>query len=87
VPDDVARSVPDHLRSSRDYDVLDRAYEFRAGYGAWPRTWVEFCHGLGHLARAAANEKLQAADAFVAPQQKKEQWRQWVHDHQYLAGG
>lgn len=89
MPDDVQRSVPRHLRGNGDRapDYLDQALEFRAAYGSWPSTWVEFCHGIGHLSRAGAAEKLRIADAVAAHKQEKGGWRQWVRDHEYLSGG
>ena len=86
MPDDVPRPVPTHLRGSSAADLLDQAYEFRAGFGAWPETWAEFVHGMGHLSRASAAEKLRLADAFAATQNAKG-WAKWVRDHQSLAGG
>lgn len=85
--DDVPRPVPGHLRSTGAADLLDQAYEFRATFKAWPRTWPEFVHGMGHLSRAAAAEKLRIADAVAAHKQKPEDWQQWKSDHQTLAGG
>lgn len=81
------RPVPGRLRGTGAPDLLDQALEFRAAFGAWPRTWAEFVHGLGHLARAGAAEKLRIADAVAAHKQKTEHWRQWQHDHRTLAGG
>lgn len=55
--------------------------------GAWPETWVEFQHGIAHLGRASAAEKLRIADAVAAHKQKAADWRRWRSDHQCLAGG
>lgn len=85
--DDVPRPVPGHLRSAGAADLLDQALEFRAAFGAWPRTWPEFVHGLGHLSRAAAAEKLRMADAIAAHKQKPEDWLRWQSDHRTLSGG
>jgi hypothetical protein len=86
VQDDVARPVPAHLRSAGAADILDQALEFRVGFGAWPRTWAEFVHGMGHLSRAAAAEKLRIADA-VAATKNPDGWQQWARDHRTLSGG
>lgn len=85
MPDDVARPTSGRLRSARAVDLLDSALEFRAAFGAWPETWLEFVHGLGHLGRAAAAQKLRIADAVAATRDPKG-WRQWQHDHRTLAG-
>lgn len=84
MPDELPRPVPRHLKGKGDADLLDQAHEFRAAFGAWPRTWVEFSHGMAHLARASTREKLRMADAVAAHKQKRRQWNQWVRDHQAL---
>ena len=86
MPDDVPRPIPGHLRGSGAADLLDQAWEYRAGFGAWPETWPEFVYGLGHLSRASAAEKLRLADSFAATQ-NAEGWPQWVRDQQTLSGG
>lgn len=87
MPDEIDRAVPRHLRGEGDPDLLDQALEYRAGFGAWPGTWVEFQHGIAHLGRAAAAEKLRMADAVAAHKQKEGDWRAWTADHRYLSGG
>lgn len=88
VPDEVNRSVPRHLRGDGDPDILDQLSEYKAGHGgAVPDTWVEFQHGIAHLGRAAAAEKLRIADAVAAHKQKEADWRAWTADHRYLSGG
>ena len=84
MPDEVPRPVS---HAGGRPDLLDQALEFRVAFGAWPRTWAEFLHGVAHLARAAAAEKLRIADATAAPQQKPADWKRWVSDHRTMAGG
>lgn len=87
MPDELSRPVPRHLSSDRDSDLLDQALEFRAAYKSWPGTWIEFNLGVAHLSRASAAEKLRLAEAFNAPHQKPDAFRQWQSDLRYLAGG
>jgi hypothetical protein len=54
-------------------------------FGAYPRTWMEFCAGEGHLSRAKSAEKLRHADA-VAAAHNADGWPQWKRDHCTLAG-
>ena len=87
VPDEVPRPLPNAGGgSSRSPDLLDQAFEFRAAFGAWPRTWMEFAHGIGHLGRAAAAEKLRIADATAAPHQKPADWKAWVSELRTISG-
>ena len=88
MPDEIPRPVPDAGgRASSRTDLLDQALEFRRAFGEWPRSWVEFIHGVGHLARAAAAEKLRIADATAAPHQKPADWKRWVSELRTQAGG
>ena len=56
-------------------------------FGEWPRTWASYVHGVAHLARAAAAEKLRMADAIAAHKQKPQDWKRWVSEHRTRAGG
>ena len=47
---------------------------------------MEFVHGVAHLGRAAAAEKLRLADAVSAPHMKKGDLRQWQRDLRATAG-
>lgn len=85
MPDEVPRPVPGHLRGAGAADLLDQTLEFRVAFGAYPRTWVEFCVGCAHMARARAAEKLRHADSFAAVQ-NADGWKQWKRDHCTLAG-
>ena len=80
MPDEIPRPVPEAGPERARPDLLDQALEFRRAFGAWPRSWVEFIHGVGHLARAAAAEKLRIADATAAPHQKSADWKRWVSE-------
>ena len=74
------------MRGERPADLLDQVWEYRAAYGEWPDTWMAFCHGIAHLARAASAEKLRVADAVAAHKQKAADFRQWLKDTSTLAG-
>lgn len=87
MPDDVPRPIPGHLRGSSAADLLDQAYEFRAGFGAWPESWADFVYGMGHLARASAAQKLRIADAVAATKGDTKGWQEWQRDHRTLSGG
>lgn len=79
MPDDCPRPArADELTQKVRVNFADGLYEFEMAFGRAPRSWMDYHHGMAHLARATARESVRQASAGRLAQAQPDDWKRWL---------